>query len=73
MPLRRVEVNQDGLKVNGTSQLFVYAVDVNKVVGSIHTVEKNTEAQVVASKEIGVEVNADETKYLAMSRDENAG
>jgi len=27
----------------------------------------------VASKEIGVEVNADKTKYMIMSRDQNAG
>jgi len=28
---------------------------------------------VVASKEIGLEVNADKTKYTVMSRDQNAG
>jgi len=41
--------------------------------GSVHTRKKNTEALVVASKEIGLEVNADKTKYLVMSRDQNAG
>jgi len=35
--------------------------------------EENAEALAVASKEIGLEVNADETKYMVMSRDENAG
>jgi len=40
--------------------------------GSIHTIKKNT-ALVVASKEIGLEVNADRTKYMVMSRDQNAG
>ena len=34
---------------------------------------KNTKALVVASKEIGLEVNADKTKYMVMSRDQNAG
>ena len=30
---------------------------------SIHTIKKNTNALVVASKEIGLEVKADKTKY----------
>ena len=38
----------------------------------MHTVKKNTESLVVASKEIGLEVNADKTKYMVMSRDQNA-
>jgi hypothetical protein len=41
--------------------------------GSIHAIKKNTEALVVASKEIGLEVNAEKTKYVVMSRDQNAG
>jgi len=40
---------------------------------SVHTIKKNTEALVIASKEIGIEVNADKTKYMVMSRDQNAG
>ena len=40
---------------------------------SEHTIEKNTEASVVASKESGLEVNVDRTKYMVMSRDQNAG
>ena len=35
--------------------------------GSIHTVKENAEALVVATKEIGLEVNADKTKYMVMS------
>jgi hypothetical protein len=41
--------------------------------GSVHTVNENAEALVVATKEIGLEVNADKTKYMIMSRDQNAG
>ena len=41
--------------------------------GSIHTIKKNKEALVVASKETGLEVNAEKTKYMVMSRDQNAG
>jgi hypothetical protein len=41
--------------------------------GSIHTVRKNTDALLIASKEIGLEVNAEKTKYMVMSRDRNVG
>jgi hypothetical protein len=52
--IRRVQVNQDGLKLNGTYQALVYGDDVNMLYGSV----QNTETLVVASKEIGLEVNA---------------
>jgi len=42
--------------------------------GSVHTTKKNTEALVVASSEIGLELNnTDKTKHVVMSRDQNAG
>jgi hypothetical protein len=56
----------------GSTGIFlrrVYADDVNILVGSIYNIKKNTEALVVASKEIGLEVNAEKTKYMVMSRD----
>jgi hypothetical protein len=40
---------------------------------SIHTIRKITEALLIASKEIGLEENAEKTKYMVMSRDQNAG
>jgi len=49
------------LKLNGTHQLPVYTDDVNILGGSVHTVKENAESLVVANKEIGLEVNADET------------
>ena len=69
----RVHVYQDGLKLDGTHQLLVYVDDVNILGRSVHTVKKDTNALVVASKETGLEVNADKTKYLVMSRNQNAG
>jgi hypothetical protein len=41
--------------------------------GSAHAIKKNTEALLVASKEFGLEVNAEKSKYMVMSRDQNAG
>jgi hypothetical protein len=71
--VKRVQVNQDGFLLNGTHQLLAYADDDNILGGSVHTVKENAEALVVASKEIGLEVNADKTKYMVMPRDRNAG
>jgi len=70
--IRRVQVYQDGLKLNGTHQLVVYADDVNVVVGSVHTKQENTGPLVVAGRETGLEVNADKTKYMVISRHRNA-
>ena len=66
--ISRVRVNQDGLKLNGTHQHLFYADDVNILGGSVRTIKENVEASVVASKETGVEVHADKTKYMVMSR-----
>ena len=41
--------------------------------GSIHKVKENAEALEVATKETGLEVNADKTKYMVMSREQMAG
>ena len=45
-----------------TRQLLVYADGVNILGGIVLTVKENAEALVVASKETGLEVNADEFK-----------
>ena len=55
------------MKLNGTHKLSVYADDVNVLGRSPHTITKNKGALVVASKEIGLEVYADKTKYMVMS------
>jgi len=71
--IRRVQLNQDDLQLNGTHQLLVYADDVNMLDGSVHTIKKIKESLLVGSKEIGLEVNADKTKYMVMSQVQNAG
>jgi len=69
----RVWVNQDGLQLNGAHQLLVNVDDVNILGGSIHTIDENTESLVAASKDIGLEVNTDKTKYIVVSGGQNAG
>jgi len=54
------------LKLNGTHQLFVHADDFNILGGSVHTTKKYTEALVVASKESGLEVNADKSTWSCL-------
>jgi hypothetical protein len=49
------------LKLNGTHQFLVYT-HCNILSGSIHAMKKNTGILVVASKELGVEVNVDKTR-----------
>ena len=70
--IRRVQVYQDGLKLNGTHQLLVYADDVNILGGSVRTIKENAETLIVRSKETGLEVNADKTKYMFMFRGQNS-
>ena len=70
--IRSVQKSHDGLKLNGTHQFLVYADDFNTLGGSVHTIKEKAESLVVASKENGLEVNADKTKYMRMSRDQNA-
>jgi hypothetical protein len=61
------------LKLNGTYQFLVYADAVNILGRSGHYIKKNTDVLIGASKDIGLKVNADKTKYIVMSHDQNAG
>jgi hypothetical protein len=60
-----------GLRLNGTHQLLSYDDDVNLLGDNIDTIKKNTESLIDASKEIGLEINVDKTKYMLLSRHQN--
>jgi hypothetical protein len=62
-----------GLKLNGTHQLLAYADDTNLLGDNIDTTSRNRETLIDVSKEVGLEVNIDKTKYIFMSCDQNAG
>ena len=61
------------MKLYGAHQLLVYIDDIIILKGSVHTIKENAEVLLVGSKEIVLEVHSDETKYMVMSRDRNAG
>jgi hypothetical protein len=71
--IRRIQINHVVLKINGTLQLLVYAADVNIMGGRVHTRKGNTKSLLADSKEFGLEVNVDKTKYMVTPRDLNAG
>jgi hypothetical protein len=71
--IRKVQENQVGLKLNRTHQLLAYADDVNLLRYNTDTVKKNTETLIDASKEVGLEINVEETKYMLLSRHQNVG
>jgi hypothetical protein len=71
--IRKNQENQVGLKLNGTYQLLAYANDVNVALDNIDTIKKNTETLIDTSKEVGLEINVEKTKYMLLSCHQNAG
>jgi hypothetical protein len=71
--IRKVQENEIGLKLNGTHQLLVYADDVTLLGDSVNTIKENSETFLWASRDIGLEINAEKTKYMIMSVHPNSG
>jgi hypothetical protein len=70
--IRKVQRNQVGLKLNGTHQLLVCADDVNLLGDNLQIPYRKIQTLIDASKEVGLEVNAEKAEYMLLSCHQNA-
>jgi hypothetical protein len=68
--IRKVHKNQVSLELNGT---WVCADNVNLLGDSTNTIKENPEIVLEASRDTGLEINAEKTKYMIMSYHLNSG
>jgi hypothetical protein len=71
--IRMVQENQVGLKLHGFHQLLFNADDVNLLGDNIDTIKKATQTLSHTGKEVGLEVNAENTKCMLLPHYQNAG
>jgi hypothetical protein len=71
--IRKVQESEVGLELSGTHQLLVYGDDINLLSDSINTTNENTGTLLESSRDIGLEINTEKTKYMIMSRHPNSG
>jgi hypothetical protein len=53
--------------------MLAYADDVNLLGDNIVTIKKNTETLIDPSKEVGLEINVEKTKYMLLCHHQNVG
>jgi hypothetical protein len=56
--------------LNGAHQLLLYA---NLLGDKVSIIQKNTGSLIDTGKKVGLDVNAEKTKYMLMSHHQNAG
>jgi hypothetical protein len=61
------------VKLSGTHQLVAYADDVSLLGDNMDAITKNTETFTDVSKEVGLEINVEKTKYMLLARHRIAG
>jgi hypothetical protein len=64
--IRKVKENQVSLELTGTHHILVYA-DINLLGNSVNTIKENTETLLEASRDVGLEINAEKIRYRIMS------
>jgi hypothetical protein len=55
------------MELSGTLQILVYADDINLLGDSINAIKENTEILLEATRNVGLEINAEKTKFMIMS------
>jgi hypothetical protein len=71
--IRKLQENQARLKFKGTHELLALADDMNLLGDNIDTIKKNIETLTDASKEDGLEIYVEKTKYILLSCKQNVG
>jgi hypothetical protein len=71
--IRKVQEHQVGLELNGTHQLLVHADDINLLGHAINTIKGNTKTLLGASKDVGLEINAEKKNYIITPCCPNSG